>query len=65
MKDARLRGPIAIELDGVDADHQYEVAGVDVVVEIGGPESLDRAHEERMVLTEHALRLRRDHHRDP
>ena len=63
MDDAGLGGPVAVEFDRVEADHEHEVAGVDVVVEIRGSEALDRADEERMVLAEDALRLRAHHHR--
>src|SRR5687768_17819908 len=34
VDDASLRGPITVELDRIESDHQDEVARVDIVVEV-------------------------------
>src|SRR5439155_5868952 len=63
VDDACFGGPIAIEFDRVEADHEHEVACVDEVIQVGRTETFDRADEERMVFAEDALRLRAHHHR--
>src|SRR5207253_10504457 len=62
VDDTRLRRPIAVEFDRIEADHEHEIARIDVVEEERGAEPLDRPEEERVVLTEHALRFRAHHH---
>ena len=64
MDHPRPGRPVAVELDRIEADHEDEVARVDVVVEIGRPEALDRAEKERVILAEGSLGLRADDHRD-
>jgi hypothetical protein len=61
---ARGRGPVAVELDRIEPDHEDEVGFVDVVVQLRGTEHLDRPEKERVIFAKRSFRFRAHDHRD-
>jgi hypothetical protein len=65
MDHRRGRGPVPIELHGIDANHEDEVASGDPLVELRAAEPFDRSDAERVVVAQQPLRLGREDRRDP